>query len=122
MGDQRYKLYFASAFTLDIGFWVRHNSRLNKALPPKVELITMHITSQDRFISVDLKLFREPYYKKFVEPNVERYCLGFLRAIEGRVIHILSCEMEPYTIRYEFYYHGGVIKKYVTYSFGSMIS
>ncbi len=122
MADERYHLYFATEFTTKINSWVWHNNRLVNALPRKGELIQMHIFSQDRYVSVNLKLFKEQYYKKFVEHNVEKYCVGLLMAMEARVIQILSCGIEPYTIRYEFHYHGGIIKKHVTYSFGSMIS
>lgn len=121
MPANREHVSFGGIFTGEIAFWVRHNRRLSAALPPKAEFISLHVTTKDVYATVDLKLFKEPYYKKFIEPDVELYSIRLLKAIESRVFSIISGNTEPYTIRYEFHYHKGVFKKHVTYSFGSMI-
>lgn len=121
MSDIRYHLYFGGIFTDELNQWVKHNRRLNRYLPKEPELVRLHITLQDRYATVDLKLFKEAYYKKFIEPSIEAYSIGLLKAMEAPVMRILSRELEPYTIRYEFHYNKGILKKHVTYSFGSMM-
>lgn len=34
---------------------------------------------------------------------------------------VISCEIEPYTLRYEFEHKDGILTKHVRYSFASMI-
>ena len=121
MSANREHVSFGRIFTGELAFWVRHNRRLSAALPPKSELISLHVTTNDVYATVDLKLFNEKYYKKFIEPDVELYSIRLLKAIEARVFSIIAGNTEPYTIRYEFHHHKGIYKKHVTYSFGSMI-
>ena len=86
---------FGRIFTGELAFWVRHNRNLSAALPSKSELISLHVTTKDIYATVDLRLFNDPYYKKFIEPDVELYSIRLLKAIEAKVFSIIAGNTEP---------------------------
>lgn len=112
---------FGITFTRDIAEWVKEQRALGKALPNGKFLFEMYVKKNDKGALVKLNRLSYLYYAKFIEPDVEGYCVKLLRAVEPRVFNIISCEIEPYTLRYEFEHRDGVLIKHVSYSFASMI-
>ena len=117
----REQVDFGISFTRDLAEWVKGQRSLGKALPFGQFLFEMYIKKGDKVVLVKLNRLPYRYYAKFVEPDVEDYCEKLLRAIEPRVFNIISCEIEPYTLRYEFEHKDGIMIKHVRYSFASMI-
>lgn len=117
----REQVDFGITFTKELAQWVKEQRSLGKALPNGKFLFEMYIKKGDKVVLVKLNRLSYRYYAKFIEPDVEDYCVKLLRAVEPRVFNIISCEMEPYTLRYEFEYRDGVLTKHVRYSFASMI-
>ncbi len=117
----REQVDFGITFTRDLAEWVKGQGSLGKALSNGQFLFEMYIKKNDRVVLVKLNRLSYRYYAKFIEPDVEEYCVKLLRAIEPRVFNLVSCEIEPYTLRYEFEHRDGVLTKHVRYSFASMI-
>lgn len=112
---------FGIMFTRDLAEWVKEHRSLGKALANGQFLFEMYVKRGDKVVLVKLNRLFYGYYAKFIEPDVEDYCVKLLRAIEPRVFNIISCEIEPFTLRYEFEHKDGVLIKHVRYSFASMI-
>lgn len=117
----REQMDFGITFTRDLAAWVKGQRSLGMALPNGQFLFEMYVKRGDKVVLVKLNRLSYRYYAKFIEPNVEDYCVKLLRAIEPKVFDIISCEIEPYTLRYEFEHRNGVLVKHVRYSFASMI-
>lgn len=112
---------FGITITRDLAEWVKDQRSLGKALPTGQFLFEMYVKKGDKVVLVKLNRLSYRYYAKFVEPDVEDYSVKLLRAIDPRVFNLISCEIEPYTLRYEFEHRDGVLIKHVRYSFTSMI-
>lgn len=117
----REQVDFGITFTRDLAEWVKGQRSLGKALPIGQFLFEMYIKKSDKVVLVKLHRLSYRYYAKFIESDVEDYCVKLLRAIEPRVFNLISCEIEPYTLRYEFEHREGVLVKHVRYLFASMI-
>ncbi len=119
--SQRDEMLFAIDFTRAMAAWVKEHKALSKALPESKWLFEMFCKKRDKFIKVNLNNLYYTYYAKFIEPDVEGYCMEFLRVIEPKVFSLISCDIEPYTIRYEFMTQDKMLIKHVRYSFMSMV-
>jgi hypothetical protein len=117
----REQVDFGITFTRSIAEWVKEQRSLGRALPLGKFLFEMYIKKDGKVVLVKLDRLSYRYYAKFVAPDIEDYCVKLLRAIEPKVFDIISCEIEPYTLRYEFEHKDGVLVKHVRYSFASMI-
>jgi hypothetical protein len=117
----REQVDFGITFTRAMADWVKQHRSLTKAVPSGKFLFEMYVKKNDRVVLVKLDRLSYNYYAKFVAPDIEEYCMKLLRAIEPKVFDIISCEIEPYTLRYEFEHKDGVMIKHVRYSFASMI-
>jgi len=117
----REEIDFGIVFTRELAVWVNEHRSLGKAVPNGKFLFEMYVKKDGRVVLVKLNTLSYRYYAKFVAPDVEDYCVKLLRVIEPKVFHIISCEVEPYTIRYEFEHKDGVLVKHVRYSFASLI-
>ncbi len=119
--SNREQVDFGITLTRKLADWVKDHGSLGKALPNGQFLFEMYIKKNDRVVLVKLNRLSYRYYAKFVAPDVEDYCVKLLRAIEPCVFNVISCEIEPYTLRYEFEHKDGILIKHVRYSFASMI-
>ncbi|WP_276345613.1 hypothetical protein [Daejeonella sp. JGW-45] len=117
----REQVEFGIALTRDLAAWAKVQRSLGRAVPPGKFLFEMYVKKNDKVVLVFLNRLSYRYYAKFVAPDVEDYCVKLLRAIEPCVFNAISCEIEPYTLRFEFEHKDGVLTKHVRYSFASMI-
>lgn len=108
-------------FTREMAKWVKAQRSLGKAVASGKFLFEMYVKKDDTVVLVKLDRLSYRYYAKFVAPDIEDYCVMLLRAIEPKVFDMISCEIEPYTLRYEFEHLDGILVKHVRYSFASMI-
>lgn len=110
-------------FNRQLCIWTANNKRINKHLVSKDQLLTMKAVPADcnqYRILVNLDLFDDYYYNKFINPDLEKYCRELVNALL-KTIHFVLSDPDPYVIHYEFKCRGQHIVKHAMYSFGGVV-